>query len=55
MRHTKLLNGLLWVVNVLAGAAVTVLREGVPGGSRGPIGTVLEMSGVAAEGTLPLS
>lgn len=37
--------------HVLAGAAVTVLREGVPGGSRGPIGTVLEMSGVAAEGT----
>ncbi|MBI2174396.1 MAG: hypothetical protein HYU33_04295, partial [Candidatus Omnitrophica bacterium] len=37
--------------HVLQGAAVTVLRERAPGGSRGPIGTVLEMSGAAAEGT----
>ena len=37
--------------HVLAGAAVTVLREKAPGGSRGPIGSVLEMSGPAAGGS----
>jgi glycine reductase len=37
--------------HVLEGAAVTVLRERTPEGSRGPLGSVLEMSGAAAEGT----
>ena len=38
--------------HVLAGAAVTILGESAPGGSRGPIGSVLEMSGPAAGGSL---
>lgn len=37
--------------HVLEGAAVTVLREKAPQGSRGQIGRVLEMSGQAAKGT----
>ncbi len=37
--------------HVLQGAAVTVLRESAPGGSRGVIGSVLEMSGPPAEGS----
>ncbi|MFQ5859505.1 MAG: glycine/sarcosine/betaine reductase component B subunit [Anaerolineae bacterium] len=37
--------------HVLDGTAVTVLREKSPEGSRGPVGNVLEMGGVAAEGS----
>jgi glycine reductase complex component B subunit alpha and beta len=37
--------------HVLQGAAVTVLREKIPEGSRGPIGAILEMSGEAAKGS----
>ncbi len=35
--------------HVLQGTAVTVVREKSPGGSRGPVGSILEMSGKAAE------
>jgi len=37
--------------HVLEGTAVTVLGEKSPEGSRGPVGNVLEMGGVAAEGS----
>jgi sarcosine reductase len=37
--------------HVLEGAAVTVLREGSVGDSRGEVGYILEMSGAAAAGT----
>ena len=37
--------------HILEGAAVTVLRERSPAGSRGSTGSVLEMSGEAAKGT----
>lgn len=41
----------LGTTHVLAGAAVTVLRERAPGSSRAPVGSVLEMSGPAADGS----
>ncbi len=37
--------------HVLQGAAVTVLRANAPGGSRGAIGSILEMGGAPGEGS----
>lgn len=39
------------ITHVLRGAAVTVVKEGAPGESRGATGYVLEMSGAPAEGS----
>lgn len=41
----------LGTTHVLEGAAVTVLRGNAPGGSRGAIGSILEMKGPPAEGS----